>query len=126
MALNANHTFEDLGNIKCAIVEKNCSDERVTFLKNILEFNNFTVEISKSPPAKVAAKPPTTEEGVNLIVEPKAPETYTVGVTDLSFNPANAIFNRELKTKEGKIVTPDYWNQLDIISKDDLWYWKKN
>lgn len=125
MALNANHTFEELGNTKCAIVEKNCSDERVTFLKNVLEYNNFTVEIAKSPPGKAVAKSLKTEEGEDLTAESKIPETYTVGVTDLSFNPANAIFNRELKTKEGKIVTQDYWKQLDANSKDELWYWKK-
>jgi len=31
MAINQNHLFEDLNGIKCAIVEKNASVERVNF-----------------------------------------------------------------------------------------------
>jgi hypothetical protein len=34
MAINQNHLFEDLDGVKCAIVEKNASKERVAFLKN--------------------------------------------------------------------------------------------
>ena len=45
MALNPNHAFEDLGEVKCAIVEKNCTPERVEFLKNILEHH----ELIKKP-----------------------------------------------------------------------------
>jgi hypothetical protein len=35
MAINKNHEFEDLDSIKCAIVEKNASPERVAFLKQL-------------------------------------------------------------------------------------------
>ena len=56
MALNPNHTFEDLEDIKCSIVEKNCTPERVDFLKKLLEHNKFEVVVAKSPPPK-AAKP---------------------------------------------------------------------
>jgi hypothetical protein len=31
MAINQNHLFEDLDGVKCAIVEKNASKERVAF-----------------------------------------------------------------------------------------------
>ena len=37
MAINQNHTFDDLDGVKCAIVEKNCKPERVEFLKKLLE-----------------------------------------------------------------------------------------
>jgi hypothetical protein len=37
MAINKNHEVEDLNGIKCAIVERNVSVDRVTFLKNLLQ-----------------------------------------------------------------------------------------
>ena len=37
MAINKNHEFEELDGVKCAIVEKNASKERVAFLKDLLE-----------------------------------------------------------------------------------------
>lgn len=125
MALNANYIFEELGEIKCSIIEKNCSAERSQFLKTLLEFNGFTVVIVKSPPPK-AAKP--TAAIVETPVEntaPPPPETFTVGVTDLTFNPINGIYNRQLKTPDGRIVTPRYWKQQEPVSQDELWYWKK-
>ena len=41
MAINKNHEFEELDGVKCAIVEKNASKERVAFLKDLLETNHF-------------------------------------------------------------------------------------
>ena len=121
MALNPNHTFEDLGDIKCSIIEKNCSPERVDFLQNLLKINGKEVVVVPSPPPKTAAKP--AEEGVEA--PPPPPETFTVGVTDLTFSPTNAIFNRELCTPDGKIVTPGYWYQNDAATvKEEKWYWK--
>ena len=35
MAINKNHEFEELEGVKCAIVEKNVSPERVVFLKKL-------------------------------------------------------------------------------------------
>lgn len=122
MALNPNHTFEDLGEIKCSVVEKNCSRGRVDFLKKILELNGFTVVVVKSPPPKTPPKPLITIE--TPVEIPQPPETFTVGVTDLSFNVMNAIYNRELKTEDGKIVTASYWKQTEVLSLEDSWYWK--
>lgn len=119
MALNPNHTFDDLDEIKCSIVEKNCSKERVDFLKQILEFNHFKVVVVPSPPPKVAAAAEPDAEVIPL------PETFTVGVTDLSFNPTKAIYNRELKSPSGSTITPDYWKQLNPVSDDEKWYWEK-
>ena len=125
MALNPNHTFEELGETKCSTVEKNCSPERIEFLKKLLELNHFTVVVVKSPPPKTPPKPATTDETGVTEKAPLQPETFTIGVTDLTFNPMNAIYNRELKTSEGKIVTPAYWKQLETVSKGDSWYWKR-
>ena len=55
---------------------------------------------------------------------PPAPETFTVGVTDFLFHPMLAIYERALKTPEGKIVTVDYWNQQG--EKEDKYYWKRD
>lgn len=125
MALNSTHTFEDLGEIKCAIVEKNCSTERADFLKSLLEFNKYTVVVVPSPPAKVAAKPVVAEgETPAETPAPVAPTSFTVGVTDVSFSPINALFNRELKIATGQVVTKEYWNQKETTIKTEEWYWK--
>jgi hypothetical protein len=130
MALNPNHAFEDLDGIKCSIAEKNCSPERVEFLKRLLEYNGFKVIVVKSPPPKTAAKPaaPVAEGQAPAELPPpppSPPDTYTVGVTDVTFSPINAVFNRELKTPDGDIVTADYWKQREAKPKEDEWYWKK-
>lgn len=129
MALNPNHTFEDLGEVKCAIVEKNCTPERTAFLKDLLEFNGFEVVIVNSPPPKAAAKPAVpAAENAETAEQPAPappPTTYTVGVTDLSFSPINAVYNRELKTPRGAIVTTDYWKQREEVIGNRKWYWQK-
>src|SRR6185503_16520853 len=120
MAINKNHEFEELGGVKCAIVEKNASKERVAFLKDLLEYNGFEVVVVASPPPKVAPAKPAAPADPNAQPQtqpeplpPPAPETFTIGVTNLAFNPTNAIFGRLLKTKDGHIVTQAYWYQKD-------------
>jgi len=126
MAINKNHEFEELGGIKCAIVEKNASKERVVFLKDLLETNLFEVVVVPSPPPK-AAPPPKPVEGevVPVVVPPPVPETFTIGVTNLAFNPTNAIFGRLLRTKDGHIVTQAYWYQKESSSHDEIPYYEK-
>jgi len=131
MAINKNHEFEELGGIKCAIVEKNASKDRVAFLKDLLEHNGFEVVVVPSPPPKAApAKPATVTEGESQPPpqsqpEPPPPETFSIGVTNLAFNPTNAIFGRLLKTKDGHIVTQAYWYQKDNVSHDDIPYYEQ-
>jgi hypothetical protein len=183
MAINQNHLFEELNGVKCAIVEKNASPERVDFLKKILEYNGFTVVVAASPPPKVVpaqavpppARPvtqPAATEGAPLQAAPMetapppqgaatqeaateaaslqppaqaaptkaapmeagpppqppspppVPATFTVGVTDVSFNPINAIFGRLLKTPGGHVVTLAYWQQKDDKSHDEVPYFE--
>jgi hypothetical protein len=52
------------------------------------------------------------------------PETYTVGVTDVTFNPINAIFGRLLRTPDGHVVTLAYWQQKESESRDEVPYFK--
>jgi len=128
MAINKNHEFEDLDGVKCAIVEKNVSPERVEFLKKLLEHNGYTVVVVKSPPPKVAAKPAAATPAAEGIPLPPAsdpvpqPETFTVGVTDVVFNATNAIFGRLLRTQDGHVVTLAYWEQEEKIARDDIPY----
>ena len=134
MAINKNHEFEELNGVKCAVVEKNASAERVAFLKQLLEFNKYTVVVVASPPPKPAPaatpKPPgaveaTTQPTVEVQVPPP-PETFTIGVTDVTFNPTNAIFGRLLHTKDGHVVTLAYWNQQESTSHDEVPYYEDN
>jgi len=127
MALNKNHEFEDLDGVKCGIVEKNVQPARVAFLKNLLEFNRFTVVVVPTPAPKAAA-PAAPKEGEVAVAPPPpppVPETFTVGVTDYTFNPTNAIFGRLLKTKDGHFVTLAYWNQQEATSHDEVPYYEK-
>jgi hypothetical protein len=114
MAINQNHLFEELNGVKCAIVEKNANADRVDFLRGILEHNGYTVIVVPSPPPKAAANAAADAA--------PAPETFTVGVTDVMFNPVNAIFGRLLKTAEGHIVTLAYWKQQENEPDDQKPY----
>lgn len=126
MALNKNHEFEELDGVKCGIVEKNVKPERLSFLKELLEFNGYTV-IAVPTPAPKAAPAPKPAEGETAAAPPPpppAPETFTVGVTDYTFNSINAIFGRLLKTKDGHIVTLAYWQQKEAVSDDEVPYYE--
>jgi len=138
MAINKNHEFEDLDGIKCAIVEKNVSKERVEFLKQVLEYNHYTVVFVPTPtPKAVPAKPApaaassttgtteSTQPPTQQPPTPPTPETFTVGVTDVTFNPINAIFGRLLKAPHGHIVTLAYWQQKEKESHDEIPYFEK-
>ena len=150
MAINQNHLFEDLNGIKCSIVEKGVLAERVDFLRRLLEYNRFTVIVVPSPPPKTAAVPAPppvatpapvaaaapadqpqapkpdadTPAPAPLPPAPPAPETFTVGVTDVMFNPTNAIFGRLLKTPDGHTVTLAYWQQKEDVSNDEVPYFE--
>jgi len=134
MAINKNHEFEELNGVKCAVVEKNASAERVAFLKQLLEFNKYTVVVVASPPPKPAPaatpKPPGAAEATPQptveVQVPPPPETFTIGVTDVTFNPTNAIFGRLLHTKDGHVVTLAYWNQQESTSHDEVPYYEDN
>ena len=91
---NAKHIVGEIDGVRCTIVESGITLDRLAFLTDLLQFNNFEVKKMKVP---------SKAEGE----EPR----YTIGVTDLVFNPVFAIYERLLKTTEGKIVTPSYWKK---------------
>lgn len=125
MALNKNHEFEELDGVKCGIVEKNVKPERVPFIKELLEYNGYTVVAVPTPASKAAPAPVPKEGEVAAPLLPPVPsDTFTVGVTDYTFNTINAIFGRMLKTKNGHIVTQAYWQQKEETSHDEIPYYE--
>ena len=86
-------------------IEKKIGEERKDFLKKLLEVNGFEVVIQEE-------KRKSEED----------PQLYTVGVTDMVFNPTVYVFQRRLKTIDGKhIVTQDYWFQKTEETKPQYW-----
>jgi hypothetical protein len=129
MPINQNHLFEDLDGTKCAIAEKNATRQRVDFLRSLLESNGYTVVVVPSPPAKPAAQAPAASaqnSGTESAAPPPPPpETFTIGVTDLMFNPINAIFGRLLRAPGGHVVTLAYWQQKESVSSDEVPYFEE-
>ncbi len=125
MAINQNHTVEELNGVRCAIVEKNISQERADFLKTLLEFNKYQVVVAVAPPPKAAPAKPLAEGEVAPPPPLPAPEKFIVGVTDFSFNAINAIFSRLLHSLDGHIVTQAYWYQKELVSHDEVPYYER-
>ena len=65
MAINKNHEFEELDGVKCGIVEKNVPPERVSFLKELLELNGYTVVTVPSPAPKAAPAKATADKSAD-------------------------------------------------------------
>ena len=127
---------EEINGTRCAIVEKNVSPERTEFLQKLLKHNGYTVMIAQTPapPAKPAAKPPAPVIGADGQVipppplpppppPPVAPNTFTVGVTTISFHAMLAVYERSLFTLEGTIVSIAYWNEEQ--EKAGELYWER-
>ena len=56
---------------------------------------------------------------------PPAPTTFTVGVSDVTFNATNAVFGRLLRTKDNHVVTLEYWKQLSPMADDATPYFTR-
>ncbi len=110
MGLNkGKHIVEEIEGVRCTVVEKGVDKGRLAFLKDILDFNGYEVKVQEEKAA---------EEG--------APVTYVIGVTDLVFNPVIAVYEMALKTRDGRNVSPAYWNQYTDKIDDRYWYYKKD
>lgn len=125
MAINKNHLFEELNGIKCALVETLADSARVGFLTPLLQHNGYTVVVVPATPPKSSSKPADPAALAEETPLETPPQLFTIGVTDVMFNPTNAIFGRFLKTPEGHVVTLAYWQQKESISNDEKPYFDK-
>ena len=75
MGLAGKHQFGAIGDQRVTFVEKKIERERLEFLKKLLEVNGFEVVIQEE-------KRKSEEE----------PQLYTIGVTDMVFNPTVYVF----------------------------------
>ena len=117
------HTVDEIQGVRCSIVETGATEERVQFLKSLLELNKFEVKIKEEAPAAKKEELPTNNEVRTTNNEQRITKTYTIGVTDLIFFPTVAIYERALYTPEGHHVTPAYWKQYTTVC--DPRYWRK-
>jgi hypothetical protein len=109
MALdNAKHIIGEIDGVRCTIIETGATLERVAFLSDLLTFNNIEVKEMKEV---------SEIEGEEV--------KFTLGVTDLLFNPVFAVYERQLKTREGAFVTPGYWKQECIECDPRYWMRRK-
>ena len=105
MGLEGKHQFGSIGEQRVTFVEKKIEKERIDFLKSLLESNGLEVIVEE-------LKRKNEEE----------PQLYNLGVTDMVFNPTVYVFQRRLKTIDGKhIVNQDYWNQISEDAKPQYW-----
>ena len=108
MVLKAKHIVEEINGQRCTIVEQGVDKKRINFLKDLLSINKFEVVVEE------LAK---TEE--------TAEQLYSIGVTDLVFNPVIAVYELALKNNLGVAVTPAYWNQESTESIKEYWLMAK-
>ena len=102
------HNIAEIEGIRCSVVESGVSPERAAFLKEILEFNGYTVKIEKDK----------AKDGTPL-------ETDVVGVTDLLFNPMIVVYQQKLFLKDGTVVSPAWWNQWPAQWNIPYWQVKR-
>lgn len=97
MPLNkGKHIIAEIEGTRCTVVETGLTDSRAAFLKELLVHNNFEVK----------SEAELSKEGTPA-------GTTVLGVTDLEFNPVVKVYERKLFRKDGKIVSPAYWNQWE-------------
>lgn len=105
--LKFEHKIIEIDEMAHRIIEAGITKERAEFLQDLLTCNKHETRIQE-----VLAK----EEGQS--------STFTLATPDVTLNPIVKVYNRELKTRDGKRVTPDYWNQK--TNKLEPNYWDKS
>ncbi len=104
MSMPIKHEFGKIEDVLVTFVEKGVTEDRMNFLKRLLEHNGFEV--------------------ITEVVQPKTDDgqvTYNIAVTDLIFNPVIWVYDRKLKTLDNKIVNEDYWMQRNNDLKPQYW-----
>lgn len=101
MTFQGKHDFGEINGTRVTFVEKGVGEERMKFLKALLEHNGFNVLIAEK------------DDG--------GEKTYDVGVDDIVFNPVIWVYERRLKTLDGRIVSPAYWEQKSDETRPQYW-----
>ena len=104
----AKHLITEIDGVRCTLVESGMTRERMEFLRELLTFNSFEVRIKEEVPA----------EGTSVT-------TYTLGVTDIVFNPVYAVYDRTLLKPDGTVVTPAYYRQQGGDTSVSYWTYGK-
>ncbi len=104
MPLNqAKHIVDLIDGVRCRVVETTNDERRVEFIKKILGHNGYIVMTDRT-----------------------AESVLRIGVTDVTFNPVIAVYERNLKSLTNHKVTPAYWLQLsDKETESEVNYWIK-
>ncbi len=100
------HNIIEINDQRCSLVESSVTPVRFSFLKEILEHNGY----------KVLSKEEKDDKGTVL---------YTLGVTDILFNPVITVYERLLRNKKDEVVLPDYWNQKSEVCEPEYWTLRK-
>jgi len=96
--------FGSIEETRVTFVEKGVSEDRKDFLKKLLEHNGLEVLIEED-------KKKAEDD----------PQLYTVAVTNMVFNPTIWVYQRKLKTFDGRKVNQDYWEQRSEDTKPQYW-----
>lgn len=97
------HIIKEIDGTNYRVIEAGISHNRALFLQQLLTHNRVETRLEADP----------TQEGN----EP----TFTLLTPDVTFNPVIKVYNRELRTPDGRRVTPDYWNQLTEKTEPNYW-----
>jgi len=101
---SAKHQIGEIEGSRCTIVESGIPGKRMEFLRSLLTDNKFEVKVREDGP-----------------VEGSTEALFTIGVTDLVFNTAYAIYERSLLKPDGTVVTPAYYRQME--GDTSVLYW---
>ncbi len=101
---NAKHQIGEIDGIRCTIVESGITKGRMEFLRDLLSCNSLDVKVKEDVPA----------EGSTEIL-------YTIGVTNIVFNPTYAVYERSLHQPDGTVVTPAFYRQME--GDTSVLYW---
>ncbi len=97
------HIIKEIDGINYRVIEAGIGKERAEFLQALLKHNGIETRLEADP------------------VAGGSPPAYTLLTPDVTFNPVVKVYNRELRTPDGRRVTPDYWNQLTTETNPNYW-----
>jgi len=101
---SAKHQIGEIDGIRCTIVESGMTKKRMEFLRGLLTYNKLEVKVKEDAP---------TEGSTETL--------YTIGVTDIIFNPVYAVYERSLSAPDGNVVTPAFYRQAE--GDTSVLYW---